>query len=396
MTDSLEELSAAGVAIWLDDLSRERLTTGNLASLIAGRHVVGVTSNPTIFQKALEAGSAYDAQTAELAASGADVDETVRALTTADIRDACDVFLPTYELTEGVDGRVSIEVDPRLARDTDKTLEEARALWELIDRPNLFIKIPATVEGLPAITSCIREGISVNVTLIFSLERYRAVMDAYATGLEQRQADGNPVTGVDSVASFFVSRVDSEVDNRLDLIVKESGDDQRVQTARRLRGEAAIANARLAYQAFEQFSETERWQALKTLGASPQRPLWASTGVKDPAYDDTRYVAELVAPGTVNTMPEGTLDAFADHGTVRGATAAQGYDAARSVFDDLEAIGIGYDDVVDVLENEGVQKFEDSWQQLLDGVQRELARLGEQTSAGREKSPASGQQTGDK
>jgi transaldolase len=376
MTDTLAELSAAGVAIWLDDLSRERLVTGNLAHLVDTRYVVGVTSNPTIFQKALERGSSYDEQTRDLARAGASADAAARELTTTDVRDACDLLRPTYELTEGVDGRVSIEVDPRLAHDTEATVAEARELWAQVDRPNLFVKIPATLAGLPAITTCLREGISVNVTLIFSLQRYQAVMEAHAAGLEQRLADGNPLAGVDSVASFFVSRVDTEVDHRLDVIAKESGDEHRVEMARRLRGQAAIANARLAFQQFERWVDTDRWLALQAVSGSRQRPLWASTGVKDPAYDDTRYVVELVAPATVNTMPEATLDAVADHGRLIGNTAAQGYDQARAVFDELESIGVGYDGVVDVLESEGVQKFADSWNQLLEGVQRELTRLG--------------------
>jgi transaldolase len=374
MSDILADLSAAGVAIWLDDLSRDRLRSGTLAALVRDKHVVGVTSNPTIFQKALEQGSAYDEQTRDLALRGVDVDEVVRELTTADIREACDVFASTYASSGRTDGRVSIEVDPRLARDTERTDAEARALRWLVDRPNVFIKIPATVEGLPAITSCTREGISINVTLIFSLQRYDAVMDAYMTGLEQRLADGGALGDVDGVASFFVSRVDTEIDHRLDVLAKE--DSSRAETAQRLRGQAAIANARLAYQAYERVVSSDRWQRLEAAGARRQRPLWASTGVKDPAYDDTRYVVELVAPETVNTMPEPTLEALIDHGTLRGNTGAQGYDEARAVLDELETLGIAYDDVVGVLETEGLKKFEDSWKQLIEGVTRELERLG--------------------
>jgi transaldolase len=374
--DPLAALSEAGVAIWLDDLSRERLTTGNLATLARESHVVGVTTNPSIFQKALEQGSAYDEQVRDLALRGVTVDEAVRAITTADVREACDVLMPAYDASGGIDGRVSIEVDPRLARDTARTVAEARALAWMVDRPNGLIKIPATVEGLPAITQCLREGISINVTLIFSLARYDAVMEAFLTGLEQRVADGNPIDDVASVASFFVSRVDTEIDHRLDVITKESGDDARVATASRLRGEAAIANARLAYERYEAIIASDRWLSLAAAGARPQRPLWASTGVKDPAYDDTRYVAELVAPQTVNTMPQATLDAMAGHGRVTGATAAQGYDAARAVLADLASIGIDYDEVVDLLEREGVAKFEDSWAQLLQQVTDALARAG--------------------
>ena len=375
MTDVLADLSAAGVAIWLDDLSRERLRSGNLAELAATKNVVGVTTNPTIFQKALEKGDAYDEQVAELALRGVDLDEAVRMVTTYDVRWACDVLRPAFDASGGTDGRVSIEVDPGLARDERKTVAEAKALWWLVDRPNLFIKIPATLEGLPAITATIRAGISVNVTLIFSLQRYEAVMEAYLAGIEQRLADGKPIDGIESVASFFVSRVDSEIDHRLDVVAKESGDAARVEAAKRLRGEAAIANARLAFEAYERVFGSDRWRALEAQGAKPQRPLWASTGVKDPAYDDTRYVVELVAPGTVNTMPEPTLTAVADHGRVRGATGAGSYDAARAVLDELAGLGIDYDEVVEALEVDGVRKFDASWAQLRDQVAAELARL---------------------
>jgi transaldolase len=374
MTDVLAELTAAGVAIWLDDLSRERLRSGNLAALVRDRHVVGVTTNPTIFQKALEKGNAYDEQVADLALRGVDVGEALRMIQTADVREACDLLRPAYDASGGADGRVSIEVDPRLAHDGERTVAEARALWWLVDRPNVFIKIPAIRESIPAITTCLAEGISVNVTLIFSLSSYEAVMDAFLAGLEQRLARGASLDGLESVASFFVSRVDTEIDHRLDVIAKESGDTARVETAQRLRGQAAIANARLAYQAYERVFSSDRWNALEVQGARPQRPLWASTGVKDPAYDDTRYVVELVAPGTVNTMPEPTLDAVADHGVLKGATAAQGYDAARAVLDDLAVIGVGYDDVIEVLEREGVEKFEVSFAALVDQVQAELAK----------------------
>jgi transaldolase len=371
---ALEDLTSAGVAIWLDDLSRERLRTGNLAALARDKHVVGVTTNPSIFQKALEKGDAYEDQVRDLALRGVSLEEAVRMIQCTDVRQACDVLRPAFDASSGADGRVSIEVDPGLAGDTDRTIAEARALWWLCDRPNVYIKIPATLEGLPAITAATREGISVNVTLIFSLRRYEAVMEAYLTGIEQRLADGNPLDGIRSVASFFVSRVDTEVDHRLDVIAKESGDDARVDAAKRLRGEAAIANARLAYQAYERVFGSSRWLDLQAKGATPQRPLWASTGVKDPAYDDTRYVVELVAPGTVNTMPEPTLDAVADHGRVRGNTGAEGYDAARATLDSLAELGIDYDEVVDLLEREGVEKFDVAWGQLRDQVAAELAK----------------------
>jgi transaldolase len=365
--DTLAELSAAGVAIWLDDISRERLVTGNLADLVRTRHVVGVTSNPTIFEHALSGGSAYDDQIRDLAVREIAIDEAARAITTYDIRSACDVFRATYDATEGVDGRVSIEVDPRIARDTAKTIAEARALWWLVDRPNLFIKIPATTEGLPAIAQCLSEGISVNVTLIFSLDRYGEVIDAFMTGLEKAAAAGHELAAIASVASFFVSRVDTEVDRRLDKI---GGPE-----AARLRGKAAIANARLAYELFERRVATPRWAALAGEGARPQRPLWASTSTKDPAYDDTRYVVELVAPGTVNTMPEPTIYAVADHAALRGDTVHGTYDDARQVFADLEDLGVGYDSVTEVLENEGVEKFAASWNELLATIKKEMARM---------------------
>ncbi len=367
-SDRLARLSAEGVAIWLDDLSRARLTSGNLAELVRNRHVVGVTSNPTIFDKALSKGSAYDEQIADLALRGVTVGEASRAITTYDIRWACDVLRPVYDATGGVDGRVSLEVDPRIAKDeSGKTVAEARGLWWMVDRPNLFIKIPATQQGLPAITQCLSEGISVNVTLIFGLDRYADVIDAFMSGMEKAAAAGHDLSKLASVASFFVSRVDTEVDSRLDKIGTPE--------AAALRGTAAIANARLAYELYEQKFATSRWEALAAAGANRQRPLWASTSAKDPAYDDTRYVVELVAPGTVNTMPEATIEATADHAPLRGDTVRGTYDEARKVFADLEALGIAYDDVTAVLESEGVDKFSASWAELLDTIDKEMARM---------------------
>ena len=360
MSDALADLSAAGVAVWLDDISRERLRSGNLEQLVRDKHVVGVTSNPTIFQKALSQGDAYDEQIRDLALRGCDVGESVRSITTYDVRWACDVLREVYDRTEGVDGRVSIEVDPRIAHDTARTVAEAKALWWLVDRPNLFIKIPATPEGLPAITETLAAGISVNVTLIFSLDRYDQVMDAFLAGLEQAKANGHDITKIGSVASFFVSRNDTETDKRLDKIGTEE--------AKALRGSAAIANARLAYQRYERVFSSERWKALEAAGAHPQRPLWASTGVKDPSYDDTRYVVELVAPGVVNTMPEATLEAVADHGRIRGDTVRSMYSEAQQVLDRLAALGVDYDDVVQTLEDEGVEKFIASWHELQETV----------------------------
>jgi transaldolase len=362
---NLAALSAAGVSVWLDDLSRERLTSGNLKDLIATKSVVGVTTNPTIFQNALSEGHAYDARIAELAERGADVDAVVRTVTTDDVRAACDVFASTYEASDGVDGRVSLEVDPRLAHDTDKTVLQAVELWKIVDRPNLFIKIPATKAGLPAITATLAEGISVNVTLIFSVERHREVMDAYLKGLDAAKKAGHDLSKIHSVASFFVSRVDTEVDKRLEKI----GSDE----ALALRGQAGVANARLAYAAYQEvFVGGDRFEQLKADGARVQRPLWASTGVKNPDYSDTLYITELVAPNTVNTMPEKTLDAVADHGVITGDTVTGTAAEAQEVFDKLSAVGIDLPDVFVVLENEGVEKFEKSWYELAEATQGEL------------------------
>ncbi len=361
MNDRLKALADAGVSIWLDDLSRDRIETGNLADLVRDSGVVGVTTNPTIFAAALANGDRYSAQIGELKASGADVATTVFELTTTDVQNACDVLRPVYDASGGVDGRVSIEVDPGLARRTDETVAMATDLWKRVDRPNLLVKIPATEEGLPAIAAATAAGISVNVTLIFSIDRYRGVMDAYLYGLEQAAASGHDLSSIHSVASFFVSRVDSEVDKRL----PEDSD---------LRGKAAIANARLAYEAYAEVFGSERFAALKAQGAHAQRPLWASTGVKDPAYPDTLYVTELVVADTVNTMPEKTLRAFADHGEVTGDTVTGRYDEARQVIAALEEQGISYDDVVNLLEDEGLEKFDASWAELLQTVTSELEK----------------------
>ncbi|MBU3863849.1 transaldolase [Streptomyces sp. 4503] len=367
MTDALKRLADEGVAIWLDDLSRKRITSGNLAELIDQQHVVGVTTNPSIFQKAISGGEGYQQQVADLAVRKLTVEEAVRMITTADVRDAADILRPVYDATGGQDGRVSIEVDPRLAHNTAATIAEAKQLAWLVDRPNTFIKIPATKAGLPAITEVIGLGISVNVTLIFSLERYRAVMDAFLAGLEKAKAAGLDLQKIHSVASFFVSRVDTEIDKRIDKL----GTDE----AKALRGKAAVANARLAYQAYEEVFGSDRWAALDRANANKQRPLWASTGVKDPAYKDTMYVVDLVAPGTVNTMPEATLEAVADHGEISGDTVRGTYEQAKADIDALAGIGISYDDVVQVLEDEGVEKFESSWNDLLKSIEAELKRL---------------------
>ncbi|QLH21075.1 transaldolase [Streptomyces sp. Rer75] len=367
MTDALKRLADEGVAIWLDDLSRKRITSGNLAELIDQQHVVGVTTNPSIFQKAISGGDGYEQQLTDLAARKVTVEEAVRMITTADVRDAADILRPVHDATGGQDGRVSIEVDPRLAHNTAATIAEAKQLAWLVDRPNTFIKIPATQAGLPAITEVIGLGISVNVTLIFSLERYRAVMDAYLAGLEKAKAAGLDISKIHSVASFFVSRVDTEIDKRIDKL----GTDE----AKALRGKAALANARLAFQAYEEVFGSERWAALDRANANRQRPLWASTGVKDPAYKDTLYVDDLVAPGTVNTMPEATLDAVGDHGEIKGNTVAGAYEQAKADIEALASIGISYDEVVQLLEDEGVEKFEASWNDLLKSTEAELNRL---------------------
>jgi transaldolase len=370
--DPVGDLTAAGVAIWLDDLSRARLTTGSLADLVRDSHVVGVTTNPTIFQKAIGAGDRYDRQLADLAVRGVEADEAMRMITAFDVRWACDVLRPVYDASGGVDGRVSIEVDPRLAHHTEATVAEARHLWWLVDRPNLFIKIPATRAGLPAIAACLAEGISINVTLIFSLHRYAEVIDAFVEGIGRARAAGHDLTRLASVASLFVSRVDTEIDKRLDSLGTAEATD--------LRGKAAIANARLAFQTYEQAFDSERWQSHARAGARPQRPLWASTGVKDPAYDDTRYVVELVTSGVVNTMPESTLAAVADHGVIRGDTVRGEYREAAAVMASLAEAGIDYDDVVTTLEHHGLTTFEASWAALADTLTHKLTAI---TAAGR-------------
>jgi transaldolase len=360
--DILGQLAAAGVSIWLDDISRGRLITGNLAGLARDKHVTGVTSNPTIFAHAMAKSDDYQDQLRDLALRGIGVEEASRAITTYDIRWAADVLRPAFDASGGVDGRVSIEVDPRLAADTGKTIAEARALWWAVDRPNAYIKIPATPAGVPAIAQCLSEGISINVTLIFSLERYGEVIDAFLTGLEQ--AGDRDLAGITSVASFFVSRMDTEVDRRLDKIGTPE--------ATALRGQTAIANARLAYELYEQHFSSDRWTALAARGARPQKPLWASTSTKDASFRDTMYIEELVAPGTVNTMPEPTLHAVADHGQLRGDTIRGTYDQARKVLADMEALGISYDDVMRVLETEAVEKFAASWHEMLASIKGQL------------------------
>src|SRR3954465_10449161 len=354
--ENLAELSRAGVAVWLDDLSRDRIRSGNLQSLVDEYSVVGVTTNPTIFAAAISGSDSYDDQVHALSVRRVGVEEARRPIPASDVRDACDLLRPVADRQPG-DGRVSLEVAPGLAHDTDATAAEAAHLWWLGDRPNLSIKIPATEAGLPAITTSISRGISVNVTLIFSLERYRAVMDAYLSGLEKRVADGGSLDGIASVASFFVSRVDTEIDKRLD----KAGADPS------LKGKAGIANAQLAYQAYEEVFSSDRWRALERQGAQPQRPLWASTGVKNPEYPDTMYISELIAPDTVNTMPEKTLMAYADHGQP-GTPVQEAYSDAEQVMKAVAEAGVDLDDVFRVLEEEGVKKFVDAWDELTASV----------------------------
>ena len=362
------QLSAAGVSIWLDDLSRERLSSGSLQKLIEEKNVVGVTTNPSIFQAAITSGTDYDGKIAELAAQGASLAETIFEITTTDVADACDLFAPIAAATQGVDGRVSIEVDPRLAWDTEGTIAEAKQLYKKVNKDNVHIKIPATLEGLAAITATLGEGISVNVTLIFSLERYRAVINAFQAGLKLAQENGRDLSTIHSVASFFVSRVDTEIDKRLDALGTAE--------AKTLKGQAGVANARLAYQVYEELFSTKRWAVLAEAGALPQRPLWASTGVKDPAYPDTLYVTELAAANVVNTMPEKTLDATYDHGVITGDTITGTYTEANNVLAALEKLGISYNEIVTLLETEGLDKFVASWKELLNHVQDALDAAG--------------------
>ena len=364
MSSPLHHLKAAGVSIWLDDLSRERIESGSLKSLIESRAVSGVTTNPTIFAGAFSKGAAYAKQLAELSARGASADEAIFEATTDDVRAACDVFADVYKQTNGVDGRVSIEVEPGFAMDTEKTVTQAKALFEAVGRENVMIKIPATIPGLSAITQVIASGISVNVTLIFSLDRYEKVIEAFQEGVEIARSNGKDLSKIHSVASFFVSRVDTEIDKRLDAIGTPD--------AISLKSKAALANARLAYEVFEKKFSTDAWSKLAEAGANKQRPLMASTGVKDPALPDTLYVTELVAPWLVNTMPEKTMEAVFDHGVIAEDTITGGYAQAREVLASIEALGVSYDEVVTLLEKEGVDKFIVSWNELVATVSSAL------------------------
>lgn len=390
MAKALDDLAAARVSVWLDDLSRPRIQTGSLGRMVDGGEIVGITTNPTIFAKAIGTGSGYEDQLRDLALRGTAIGEALRLLTAWDVRAACDILRPVYERTAARDGRVSIEVDPRISGDADRTVAEARGLWWLVDRPNLFIKIPATVAGLPAITTSLASGISVNVTLIFSLERYRAVLDAFLTGLEQRKAAGGSLVGIESVASFFISRVDTEVDRRLGQMAEQAGGRELAAELDTLRGQAALANARLAYEIYEQMLISDRWKTLAAAGARPQRLLWASTGVKDKAFKDTRYVTDLVAPDTVNTMPEATLLAVADHGVIRGDVVRGSYAAAHGIFEALSRAGLDIEEVANTLEEQGIASFGQSWNELIASVTTQIEKAGAVVMPAGSVKPASG------
>jgi transaldolase len=376
MAQALDNLAAAQVSVWLDDLSRPRIQTGSLARMVDEGKIVGITTNPTIFANAIGAGSGYEEQLRDLALRGTAIGETLRLLTAWDVRAACDILRLVYDRTAARDGRVSIEVDPRISGDADRTAAEARGLWWLVDRPNLFIKIPATLAGLSAITASIADGISVNVTLIFSLDRYRAVLDAFLTGLEKRKAAGGSLVGVESVASFFISRVDTEVDRQLGQMAEQADGKKRAAALDQLRGQAALANARLAYEIYEQMLLSDRWKALAAAGARPQRLLWASTGVKDKAFSDTRYVTDLVAPDTVNTMPEATLRDVIDHGEIRGDAVRGSYVAAHAIFETLSRVGLDIAEVANTLEEQGIASFAKSWDELIASVTKQIEKAG--------------------
>jgi transaldolase len=390
MAQALDDLAAAQVSVWLDDLSRPRIQTGSLARMVDAGEIVGITTNPTIFAKAIGVGSGYEGQLRDLALRGTAIGETLRLLTAWDVRAACDILRPVYDRTAARDGRVSIEVDPRISGDADRTAAEARGLWWLVDRPNLFIKIPATLAGLPAITASLADGISINVTLIFSLDRYRAVLDAFLTGLEQRKAAGGSLVGVESVASFFISRVDTEVDRRLSQMAMQAGGKDLAAELDPLRGQAALANARLAYEIYEQMLASDRWKTLAAAGARPQRLLWASTGVKDKAFSDTRYVTDLVAPDTVNTMPEATLLAVADHGKIRGDAVRGSYAAAHAIFETLSRVGLDIEEVANTLEEQGIASFDKSWNELIASVTKQIEKAGAVVMPAGAVKPASG------
>jgi transaldolase len=374
MNARVSHLLDQGQSIWQDDISRAQITSGSLAAMIEDVGIRGVTSNPTIFEKAIAAGSDYDAQIAELSKGDLSTAEIFEQLAVTDIRNACDVFRPIYDLSDGADGFVSIEVAPDLARDAEGTREATRRLWKAIDRPNLMIKIPGTVEGAPVVREMLAEGININITLLFSIEAYERVANAYLDAIEQRVAEGKPVDHVASVASFFVSRVDVLVDRLLNEKIADTEDPRDKKAIEELRGKAAVANAKLAYALFEELFSGPRWDALKAAGARPQRPLWASTGTKNPDYSDVLYVDTLIGPHTINTMPGKTIQAFLDHGVVKRTVDAD-IDQAKDVMLDLEAAGISIDAVTSQLETEGIDSFIKSFDTLLAGVEGKRASL---------------------
>ncbi len=370
----LAALVDEGQSVWLDNITRDFVRGGELKRLVEEDGLRGLTSNPTIFQKAIAAGDAYDDQIRELVAGGKDAGEIFEALAVTDIREACDVFRPLYDAEGGADGFVSLEVSPSFARDTEATLEEARRLWRSVDRPNLMIKVPGTDEGAPAVRRLLAEGINVNITLLFSIENHERVMWAYIEALEERLGRGEPVDRLASVASFFISRVDTLVDGLLDEKIERAGDGAEQERLRGLKGKAAIANAKLAYARFREVFGGERFGELAERGASVQRPLWGSTSVKDPEYRDVLYVEELIGPDTVNTVPPETFEAFLDHGEVR-RTVDEDVEGARRVLDELAAVGIDYGAVTRQLEDEGLRKFADSYDELIEGVEEKRERM---------------------
>jgi transaldolase len=381
MNPRVAALLEQGQSIWQDDIARSMLTGGSLASMIEDVGIRGVTSNPTIFEKAISAGNDYDEQIGELVRASKDSTAIFEAVAVQDIQGACDLFRPIYEASEGGDGFVSIEVAPNLARDAAGTREQVRHLWDAVNRPNLMVKIPGTVEGAPVIEEMLAEGKNINITLLFSIEAYERVAKAFIDALQKRHDAGQPIDRVASVASFFVSRVDTAVDNLLDEKIAQTDDEDTKQKLASLKGKAAVANAQLAYDRFKDLFHTEQFEALRAVGARPQRPLWASTGTKNPAYPDTLYVDTLIGPHTVNTMPGKTIQAFLDHGEVR-RTVDENVDAARQVMQDLAEVGIDFDAVTDKLENDGIDLFIQSFDQLLAGVEQKRSALAQEVGAG--------------
>ncbi len=376
MTNPLLELKALGQSVWYDNIDRAQLVDGRFKRLIDEDGVVGVTANPTIFEKSISGGHAYDEQMNELIKEGKSTSETYEALVIRDIQTVADILRPIYDSTSAHDGYVSLEVSPDLAHNTEGTISEVRRFWKMVNRPNLLVKIPATVEGIPAIRQALSEGININITLIFSIERYREVVDAYLSALEERNGEGKDISGIASVASFFVSRVDTLVDQRLDDMIKATSDSAEQQKLKSLQGRAAIANARLVYQDFKRLFSSPRFESLNHAGAHMQRPLWASTSTKNPAYRDVLYAEELIGPNTVDTMPLETIENFRDHGRVR-LSIEDNIPQARAELAALEEVSIHYDQVTQQLLDEGVQKFADSFHKLFQGIEAKQKALKE-------------------